>query len=411
MGDRHSLPQEPILHVDMDAFYAAVEARDDPRLRGRPVLVGGTGGRGVVASASYEARAFGISSAMPMARAVRRCPSAAVVAPRFGVYREVSAELHAIFRDVTPLVEPLALDEAFLDVGGSMRLLGHPVGIADGLRTRIADDLGLPASVGVAPNKFLAKLCSRKAKPDGVLHLPADRVATFLAGLQVDELWGVGQRTSDRLADVGIRTVAELRAIDTAALARVVGRAAAHKLHALASGNDARGVHADIEAKGLSAEQTFSADITDLEQMQRALLALSDRVARRLRRADVRARTITLKVRDGGFRTRTRARTLANATSESAELYAVVTGLLPTAWTAPTPVRLLGVGAAQLVEVDAGVQLDLFARSRWEHAERVADQVREQFGDAAMTRGALLGRDRPVNRAPSHDDLSAAREP
>jgi DNA polymerase-4 len=411
VDSHHTTPREPILHVDMDAFYAAVEARDDPQLMGRPVVVGGSGGRGVVASASYEARAFGISSAMPMGQALRRCPSAVAVEPRFDVYRAVSASLHVIFRSVTPLVEPLALDEAFLDVGGSVRLLGPPVDIAKRLRAQIADELGLSASVGIAPNKFLAKLCSRKAKPDGLLHLPADDVDAFLAGLGVAELWGVGRRTAERLADVGIRTVADMRAVDAAALTRVVGTAAAHKLSALARGLDDRGVEPDVESKGLSAEQTFSVDLVEPAQVRRALLALSDRVARRLRSGGLRARTITLKVRDGGFRTRTRARTLANATSESAELYAVVTGLLPTAWTAPTPVRLLGVGAAQLVEVDAGVQLDLFARSRWEHAERVADQVREQFGDAAMTRGALLGRDRPVNRAPSHDDLSAAREP
>ncbi|CAN5911346.1 DNA polymerase IV [soil metagenome] len=403
-------PQEPILHVDMDAFYAAVEARDDPRLAGRPILVGGTGGRGVVASASYEARTFGIASAMPMAQAVRRCPSAVVVEPRFEVYRAVSARLHTIFRGVTPLVEPLALDEAFLDVGGSVRLLGPPVVIAEGLRAQIAEELGLPASVGVAPNKFLAKLCSRKAKPDGVLHLPVAQVTAFLAGLHVGELWGVGQRTAERLADVGIRTVGDLRTIDTATLARIVGTAAAHKLHALSRGEDDRGVHADVEAKGLSAEQTFSTDLVDPEPVQRALLALSDRVARRLRRAGVRARTISVKVRDGGFTTRTRSRTLAVATGDAAEVYAVVTELLASAWAAPTPVRLLGVGAAQLVDIDDGVQLDLFVPSRWEDVERVADQVREQFGDTAMTRGALLDADRPVNRAPSQEDLSRGQE-
>ncbi|MBW3605525.1 MAG: DNA polymerase IV [Actinobacteria bacterium] len=401
-------PAEPILHVDMDAFYAAVEARDDPRLRRRPVVVGGTGGRGVVASASYAARRFGITSAMPMAQALRRCPSAVVVEPRFDAYRAVSADLHDIFRSVTPLVEPLALDEAFLDVGGSVRLLGAPVDIAVDLRARIAAELGLPASVGVASNKFLAKLCSRKAKPDGLLHLPADRAEAFLAGLSVGELWGVGQQTGQRLADVGVRTVADVRAIDVAALTRLVGAAAAHKLHALARGRDDRCVDAAVDAKGLSAEQTFSTDLVRADEVRDTLLALCDRVARRLRAAGVRARTLTIKVRDRDFTTRTRARTVAVATNETPVIQAVVDELLPTAWSPPTPVRLLGVGASQLIPADAGVQLDMFASPRWQDVERVADRVRDQFGDAAMTRGVLLGRDRPVNRASSHDDLSSA---
>ncbi len=390
----------------MDAFYAAVEARDDPRLLGRPVVVGGTGGRGVVASASYEAREFGISSAMPMRQALRRCPSVAVVEPRFDVYRAVSERLQQIFHTVTPLVEPLALDEAFLDVGGSVRLLGSPVDIAARLRASIADELALRASVGVAPNKFLAKLCSQKAKPDGLMHVQRDQAERFLAGLPVSDLWGVGERTAERLASAGIRWVRDLRLVDEHALARLVGSAAARTLHALARGADDRAVVSNMAAKGLSAEQTFSSDLERTDQLHRALLDLCDRVARRLRRGGVRARTVTMKVRDASFATQTRSRTLAVATSEAAELYPVVTELLSTAWSPPTPVRLLGVGVSQLVAVDAGVQLDMFTASRWEHAEQVADRVRAQFGDAALTRGALLGRDRPANQAPARDDLS-----
>ncbi len=393
----------------MDAFYASVEVRDDPRLRGRPVVVGGTGGRSVVASASYEARAFGIASALPMREARRRCASLIVVEPRFDVYRAVSEALQHIFRSVTPLVEPLALDEAFLDVGGSVRLLGSPVAIATRLRGRIADELALPASVGVAANKFLAKLCSRKAKPDGLLHLPRAQTERFLDALPVDELWGVGERTAARLAGVGIRSVRELRALDERALTGLVGAAAARSLHALAHGLDDRSVRAAVDARGMSAEQTFSTDLVRTSDVQRALLALSDRVARRLRCGGVRARTVTVKVRDTSFATRTRSRTLAIATSESAQLHAVVMELVSTAWSPPTPLRLLGVTASRLVPAETGVQLDLFAASRWEHAEQVVDRVREQFGDRALIRGALVDRDRPANRAPSRDDLLDGR--
>ncbi len=405
MGQRDGRPSEPILHVDMDAFYAAVEVRDDPRLRGRPVVVGGPGGRGVVASASYEARAFGIASAMPMREARRRCDHLVVVEPRFGVYRDVSEALQRIFGSVTPLVEPLALDEAFLDVGGSARLLGSPVDIAAALRSRIADELELTASVGIAANKFLAKLCSRSAKPDGLLHLPRDQTERFLATLPVGELWGVGERTAARLAGVGIRSVRELRTVDERGLAGLVGAAAARSLQALAHGLDERTVRAAVAAKGLSAEQTFPSDLERTREVHNALLELCDRVARRLRRSGLRARTVTVKVRDASFTTRTRSRTLAIATCESAELHPVVVELLATGWSPPTPVRLLGVAASRLVPVDAGVQLDIFSTSRWEHAERVVDRVREQYGDRALTRGVLLDRDGPTNRAPSRDDL------
>ena len=409
MGDHHTRPREPILHVDMDAFYAAVEVRDDPRLRGRPLVVGGTGGRGVVASASYEARRYGVTSAMPVSQALRRCPSAVVVAPRFDIYRGVSAALADIFRSVTPLVEPLALDEAFLDVGGSVRLLGRPVEIAGLLRRRIADELGLPASVGVAPNKFLAKLCSRLAKPDGLLHLPAADVRTFLSDLPVAELWGVGERTAERLASAGLHRVGDLRDVDERTLARLVGRAAAGNLRALAHGIDRRAVHSDVEAKGLSAEETFPDDLERREDLQKVLLDLCERLARRLRAGDVRARTVTLKVRDAAFVTRTRSRTVEVPIAEAGQLYPIVTALLATAWAPGRPVRLLGVSATGLVDGDAGVQLDLLAPSRWGDAERVADRVRAQFGEAALTRGALLDRSAVANRSPSCDDLSRGR--
>ena len=404
MSHRGDRPTEPILHLDMDAFYAAVEMRDDARLRGRPVLVGGTGGRGVVASASYEARAFGVGSAMPMSEALRRCPQAVVVAPRFDVYAAVSRELHDIMRSATPLVEPLALDEAFLDVGGSVRLLGTPIEIATDLRRRIATDLRLPASVGIAPNKFLAKLCSRKAKPDGLLHLPAERVDHFLGALAVHELWGVGEQTAARLERAGIRWVGDLRAVDEATLTPMLGAAAAHKLRSLAHGRDARAVEPQVDAKGLSAEETFAQDLTGRAQLTRVLLGLSERVGRRLRRSRVRARTVTLKLRHASFQTVTRARTLPVPTSQATEVYRVVADLLDDVWAEPTPVRLLGIGASRLIPEGQGVQMDMLATARWEAAERVADDVRAQFGEVALTRGALLG-DARHPAAPSRDDL------
>ena len=406
MRDRDHRPPEPILHLDMDAFYAAVEMRDDARLRGRPVLVGGRGGRGVVASASYEARAFGVGSAMPMGEALRRCPGAVVVAPRFDRYSAVSRQLHEILRSVTPLVEPLALDEAFLDVGGSVRLLGPPVEIAAHLRHHIAAELHLPASVGVAPNKFLAKLCSRKAKPDGLLHLPAARAEEFVAALAVSELWGVGEQTAARLERAGVLWVRDLLTMDPAALARLVGGATADKLLTLARGRDVRRVQPHVDAKGLSAEQTFERDLVTAGQLHRALLELSERLGRRLRHNDIRARTVTLKLRHASFQTVTRAHTLSTPTDEATEMFAVVTDLLGTVWSEPTPVRLLGVAASRLVASDRGVQLDLLGTTRWSAAERVADQVRAQFGDVALTRGALLG-DTSRKNAPSRDDLRA----
>ncbi len=256
-------PEEPILHVDMDAFYAAVEVRRDPALAGRPVLVGGQGGRGVVASASYEARAHGVSSAMPMARALRLCPHAVVVSPDFAAYTEASAGIRAIFLAYTPMVEPLALDEAFLDIGGSVRLFGPPALIGARIRARIRDELGLVASVGVAPNKFLAKLCSQKAKPDGLLHLRAAEVAAFLAPLGVRDLWGVGEATAARLDRFGVRTVGEVAALPAATLRRLLGPAAATALAQLARGADTRPVVPWEAAKGMSAEETFDRDVDD----------------------------------------------------------------------------------------------------------------------------------------------------
>ncbi|QBI18146.1 DNA polymerase IV [Egibacter rhizosphaerae] len=386
-------PPEPILHLDMDAFYASVEALREPSLAGKPLLIGGTGGRGVVASASYEARVYGIRSAMPMASALRRCPHAIVRPPDFAAYTDVSHRLMELLRSVTPLVEPLSLDEAFLDVGGSVRLFGEPPRIAADLRERIADELQLPASVGVAPNKFLAKLCSEHAKPDGLKHLPVDGVTAFLAGLEVRELWGVGEKTTEQLHRYGLRTVGDIAATEPATLARIVGQAAGAHLSEIARGHDPRTVTPDEAAKGLSAEETFETDVDDPEILRTELLRLAEKVAQRLRGGGVAGRTVTLKLRFANFQTLTRSRTLPTPTDQATVLHREATALLEAQRLERVRVRLVGLGVGNLVDGGAAQQLDLLESDRWETLEHAADDARARFGDTAVTRGALLARD------------------
>ena len=386
-------PAEPILHVDMDAFYASVEVRERPELAGRPVLVGGVGGRGVVAAASYEARAFGIGSAMPMARALRLCPQAVVLSPRFDLYGEVSARLREIFDSVTPLVEPLSLDEAFLDVGGSVRLFGPPVEIAAMLRRRIRDELSLPASVGVAHNKFLAKLLSGKAKPDGMLHLPREEAQAFLDPLGVRDLWGVGEKTAEKLERFGIRRVADVRAVPHDTLLRLLGDVGARHLSSLARAEDVRVVTPHESAKGMGHEETFDADVDDPAVLRRELLRLSEKVARRLRQAGLAGRTVTLKLRYANFSTITRSTTLPLPVDDATQLHTASSGLLDALRLERVRVRLIGVRVTNLVPGDAARQLSMTADDRWQSLERAADSARDRFGDAAVTRGALLDDD------------------
>ena len=374
----------------MDAFYASVEVRNDPELAGRPVLVGGAGGRGVVASASYEARAFGVTSAMPMARALRLCPDAVVISPNFSEYGEVSRQLREIFLSVTPLVEPLSLDEAFLDVSGSLRLFGTPEQIGALLRERIRTELQLPASVGIAPNKFLAKLLSGKAKPDGVMHLRAEQVDAFLRPLGVRDLWGVGEQTAARLERFGVRTVGDVVELPEATLARIVGHSAAGHLATLARGRDPRSVIPYEAAKGMSAEETFERDVDDPVVLKRELLRLAEKVGRRLRSGGVAARTVVLKIRYANFQTITRSRTLAQPTDEATQLHLHSSEMLDALRLERVRVRLIGLGTSNLVPADASRQLGLLSDDRWGVLERAADTARERFGDDAVTRGALL---------------------
>lgn len=392
-------PAEPIVHIDMDAFYASVEVRRDPRLAGRPVLVGGPGGRGVVASASYEARRFGVASAMPMARALRLCPDAVVVRPSFDRYERVSERFREILLSVTPLVEPIALDEAFCDVGGSARLLGPPPVIGAELRRRVRDELGLVASVGVAPNKFLAKLSSAKAKPDGLLHLRAEEVEGFLEGLDVSDLWGVGEQTATRLERFAVRTVGDLRAVPPETLARLVGRSVAAHLRALAHGEDRRPVIPYEPPKGMSAEETFERDVDDLGALRRELLRLAERIGRRLRRDGYAGRTVTLKLRYANFQTVTRSRTLLVPTDRATDLVRESAALLEGLRLERVRVRLIGLGVTNLVPAGASRQLGLLEDDRWGRVEHATDDARRRFGEDAITRGALVEEEGQPTRA------------
>jgi DNA polymerase-4 len=361
-----------VLHVDMDCFFAAVETLDDPSLAGRPVLVGGIGLRGVVAACSYEARSTGIRSAMPMSEARRRCPSAVVLAGRHDRYGEVSAQLHDVFDAFTPVVEPIALDEAFLDVSGSHGLFGSSIEIAHAIRQRVRDVLSLQCSVGVGRSKLIAKLASRAAKPRatpggpqpgrGVVAVSTSEEIAFLHPRPVSDLWGVGPRTAERLGRYGIHTIAELAVLDETALCRLVGRSAAAQLHALASGLDERGVVADRAVKSIGHEETFATDRHDTAPLHREVVRLSDSVGARLRAAGVVGRTVTLKVRFGDFTTITRSRSSPAPLLSASEIAQVSARLLDAVDVSPG-VRLIGVSVSSLEprESAGGRQLELLS--------------------------------------------------
>jgi DNA polymerase IV len=382
-----------ILHVDMDAFYASVEVRDRPGLAGRPVIVGGLSGRSVVLSATYQARAFGVRSAMPMSRARRLCPQATVIPPRHGVYSAVSREVMAIFRAVTPLVEPISLDEAFLDVAGAIRLLGSPTTIGSQVRKQVAAQQQITCSVGIASNKFLAKLASVSCKPDGLLVIPAGGAVQFLHPLPVSALWGVGEKTRQALARLGLRTVGDVAAAPLAVLERDLGKATAAHLHALADGRDERLVESSVREKSVGAEETFEVDISDADVVRRELLRLSRRTARALRSSGYAARTITIKLRKSDFTTITRSRTLAAATSETQQIYATACALYAASGlSGQTRLRLVGVRAAGLVPAAAAAtQLALGEPdSAWRDAESALDRISGRFGPEAVRPATLI---------------------
>ncbi len=390
-----------MLHVDMDAFYASVEVRRRPELRGRPVIVGGAGPRGVVSSASYEARAFGVRSAMPGARARRLCPAAVFLPPDMAAYAEASRAVMAIFRDVTPLVEPLSMDEAFLDVAGAVRLLGRPAGIGEAIRRRIAGEQRLTCSVGVASTKFVAKLGSTRAKPDGLVVVPTERVLEYLHPLGVGVLWGVGERTAETLHRLGLSTVGDLARLPVGALRAALGEAAAAHLHELAWGRDRRRVVPDQVEKSIGAETTFDVDVADPLVVRRALLALAGRAAVRLRAAGQAGRTVALKVRLADFRTLSRSRTLPTPTDVTREIFTTAWALFE-ALAPGDRIRLVGVRVEGLVGGGtAPRQLSLGERdSGWREAERAADAAAARFGSGAVRPASLLGTAPPDRARP-----------
>lgn len=384
---------EPILHVDMDSFFVEVERLSDPGLRERPVAVGGVGPRGVIASASYEARSHGVHSAQPTATALRLCPQLKVVPARHDRYGEVSADVFAIFRSFTPLVEGLSLDEAFLDVSGLRRHYPGPVEVGEAIRHRIRDDLGLPASVGVASVKFLAKLASEAAKPDGIRHIHSDEQFDFLHALPASALWGVGPATLAALARLGVETIGDIAGLPEAALTNAVGPAAGRHLHELARGIDPRVVTPDIAAKSISVEETFVSDLVGHEVVETALLALAQRLSGRLRRAGLRGRTVTLKTRYEDFTTLTRSHTVPTAIDGSRQLFRIGAELLAGLDDASRPVRLLGLGASALEPADTPTQLGIGDGVDWQRVEEAVAGVRERFGESSVGPARLLGRE------------------
>ncbi len=394
-----------ILHVDMDAFYASVEIRDRPELARQPVIVGHTGGRGVVLSANYLARGFGVRSAMPVGRAQRMCPHAVFIAPRHGLYGAVSKEVMAIFKAVTPDVEPLSLDEAFLDISGATRRLGSPARIGALIRRQVSDELGITCSVGIASTKFVAKLASVHCKPDGLLVIPADRVLEFLHPLPVSALWGVGERTGQVLARLGLRTVGDLASTPLATLEHELGQATAAHLESLAWGRDARRVVTGVQEKSVGAEETFGADIGDAAQIRRELLRLAGRTARSLRSSGYAARTISVKLRRADFKTITRARTLPEPTDVAQKIYATACDLYAASGFEGIPLRLVGVRATGLRPAEgAGTQLALGERpDAWREAEATMDRISRRFGTSAVRPGSLIAHGREVTDSDEHD--------
>jgi len=389
-----------ILHVDMDAFYASVELVTRPELRGKPVIVGG-GQRGVVLSATYEARAMGVHSAMPMSRARRVAPDAIVIEPHHERYAEVSAGVMAIFSSITPLVEPLSLDEAFLDVSGALRRLGSPTSIAELIRARVYDEQRITCSVGVAPTKFIAKLGSTQAKPDGLLVIPADRVVAFLHPLPVAALWGVGERTEERLVSLGLRTVGDIAHTPVDTLTRALGQASGQRLHDLAWGRDDRDVVPDAAEKSIGNEETFGRDVDDPEVIAREILRLAQKVAARARRHGIRGRTVVLKVRFADFTTITRSRTLDAPTDVGQVIYDTASDLYAALRLQRARIRLVGVRLEGLVDLEGSAEQLLFddglSASPIDRraAEVAADRLRERFGHDVVRPARLWVEDDP----------------
>lgn len=381
-----------ILHIDMDAYYASVEERDQPDLVGKPVIVGGAAeSRGVVSAANYVARKYGVHSAMPMRTALRYCPRAVVLPVRMEHYAEISRQIRDVFHRYTPLVEPLSLDEAFLDVAGSKALFGPATEIGQRIKAEVLKETGLVASIGVAPNKFLAKIASDLKKPDAFVVVEPDRVAEFLDPLPVSRLWGVGKRAEEKLSGIGVKTIGQLRRTPLPTLKICFGEAVATHLLELSHGRDDRSVVPDRDAKSISHETTFPVDVSDFDVLRACLLELTEQVSRRVRRHNIFARTVHIKVRLSDFQTVTRAHSLSDPSNTTSDLWDAVSNHLMGRVDLHQPVRLLGVGVSSLSHTRER-QRTLFddTSERDTAIDTAADAIRDRFGNAALKRGTSI---------------------
>jgi len=389
-----NMTYKSIIHLDMDAFYPAVEVLDNPDLKGRPVIVGGLVGRGVVSSASYEAREFGVHSAQPMTTAKRLCPHGIFHPVRMSRYSEISGRIFEIFYRFTPLVETLSLDEAFLDVTGSTRLFGDPVSIAKNIKQLVREEIGLTVSAGLAPTKFVAKIASDINKPDGLTIVPPEKVMEFLDPLPIGKMWGVGKVTHEALIQLNIHTFKDMRTMPVKILEQKFGKHGL-QMHQLSMGLDEREVIVDQEVKSIGHEETFFEDIHDIELAQKALLALSDKVARRMRHEGVEGKTITLKVRYNDFTLKTRSETLHKHTNDGTVIYTSVCRLLENTEVGKRPVRLLGVSLSQLNTQGSEKQLSLFddfngIEKKRKNLNVTLDSLQDKFGKNMVRPGTLI---------------------
>ncbi|MFZ1372332.1 MAG: DNA polymerase IV [Nostocoides sp.] len=383
-----------ILHVDMDAFYASASLLARPDLIGTPVIIGG-GTRGVVLSATYEARACGVSAAMPMARARRLCPQAVILRPDHDLYARMSDAIMETFASITPLIEPISLDEAFLDVGGSVRRLGSPASIGQRIRDTVYDEQGVTCSVGVAPSKFVAKLASSLCKPDGLLVVPVTEVVSFVQQLPVGALWGVGEKTEAALGRLGLVTVADIAHTPLSTLKRALGEASGQHLHDLAWGRDARRVEPVHREKSIGSDETFPVDVDDPAYIHRELLRLSGKTASRMRAAGLVGRTVSIKVRFADFTTITRARTLRDPTDVTQEIYATAKSLYDALGLERARLRLVGVRVEALIRAaNAPIQPTLEEPEfGWRDADKAMDRASARFGAGSVGPASLLRRD------------------
>ncbi len=376
------------MHADLDSFYASVEQRDDPMLRGKPVIVGG----GVVLAASYEAKAFGVRTAMSGVAARRLCPNLIEVSPNFAAYTEASRAVFEIFRDTSPIVEAMSIDEAFIDVAGLWRIAGPPTEIATELRRRVSDEIGLPITVGIARTKFLAKVASAVGKPDGLLVVEPDRELEFLHPLAVQRLWGVGHITATKLHDRGIHTVADVAAMTPQALTAIVGTAMGHQLHALSHNRDARRVTEGRRRRSIGSQQALGRRRRSRDEIDVVLWRLVDRITSRMRHADRIGRTVTLRFRFDDFTRATRSHSLAEPTAGTSAVHATAAGILDAAWPLieRRGISLLGVSVGNLSDADS-VQLVLpFERTDAEQLDTVMDAVRDRFGSSSLQRATTM---------------------